>query len=99
MGHVSALPAEPREDPLDPERILGELPEDEREFFLGQYREALDGARDPAGWKELRRLLRLWRFHADATADPGYWQALEAARNGTGGGMLLEDYLRMRRGA
>lgn len=99
MGHVSALPAEPHKDLLDPELILEELPEDEREFFLGQYREALDGARDPAGWKELRRLLRLWRFHADATTDPGYWEALKAARNGTGGGMLLENYIRMRRGA
>ena len=50
MSFVTALPAEPHyQDPLDPERILRELPERERENFLSQYREALDGARDPAG--------------------------------------------------
>jgi len=50
MRFVTALPADPQhQDPLDPERILRELPEWERENFLSQYREALDGARDPAG--------------------------------------------------
>ena len=95
------MTAEPirEQDPLDPERILAELPGDERGFFLSQYQEHVEAARDPAGYRELRRLLRLWRFHADATKEPGYREAREAARNGTGGGMLLEDYLRMRRGA
>jgi hypothetical protein len=51
MRFMSALPVGPQhQDPLDPERILRELPERERESFLSQYREALDGARDPAGW-------------------------------------------------
>ncbi len=45
---MTAQPAE-REDPLDPQRILDELPEGERGFFLSQYREAVEGARDPAG--------------------------------------------------
>ena len=46
---VSAQPAE-REDPLDPQRILDQLPADERRFFLDQYREAVENARDrPAG--------------------------------------------------
>jgi Family of unknown function (DUF6247) len=76
---VSAQPAE-REDPLDPQRILDQLPADERGFFLDQYREAVENARDPAGWKQLRRVLRLWRFHADAVGDPGYREALDAAR-------------------
>jgi hypothetical protein len=49
---MSAQPVDPAvEDPLDPQRILDELPGDERGFFLAQYREAVDGARDPAGWK------------------------------------------------
>lgn len=33
---VSAQPAE-REDPLDPQQILDQLPEDERGSFLDQY--------------------------------------------------------------
>ena len=65
---VSAQPAE-REDPLDPQRILDQLPVSERGFFLDQYREAMENARDPAGWKQLRRVLRLWRSHADAARD------------------------------
>ena len=68
---------------------------DERGFFLDQYREAVDNARDPAGWKQLRRVLRLWRLHADAARDPGYWEALDAARSPVSGGMLLEDAVRM----
>ena len=95
---VSAEPAE-REDPLDPQRILDQLPADERGFFLDQYREAVDNARDPAGWKQLRRVLRLWRFHADAAGDPGYREALDAARGPVSGGMPLEDAVRMYRPA
>jgi hypothetical protein len=95
---VSAQPAE-REDPLDPQRILDQLPADERGFFLDQYREAVDTARDPAGWKQLRRVLRLWRFHADAAGDPGYREALDAARGPVSGGMPLEDAVRMYRPA
>jgi hypothetical protein len=87
---VSAQPAE-REDPPDPQRILDQLPADERGFFLDQYREAVENARDPAGWKQLRRVLRLWRFHADAFGDPGYREALDAARGPVSGGMPLED--------
>ena len=90
---VSAQPAE-REDPLDPQRILDQLPADERGFFLDQYREAVENARDPAGWKQLRRVLRLWRFHADAVGDPGYREALDAARGPVSGGMPLEDAVR-----
>ena len=60
---MSAQPAE-REDPLDPQGILDQLPADEREYFLGQYRDAVENAFDPADWKQLRRVLRLWRFHA-----------------------------------
>ena len=95
---MSAQPAE-REDPLDPERILDLLPGEERGFFLDQYREAVENARDPAGWKELRRVLRLWRFHADAAADPSYREALDAALGPVSGGMTLEDAIRVYRPA
>jgi Family of unknown function (DUF6247) len=91
---VTALPIDPppREDPLDPERILQALPE--RETFLAQYQRAVDAAHDPVGWKHLRRLLRLWAMRAIAVAQPGYYEARKLARGGEGGGMPLEDALR-----
>ena len=92
MSFVTALPAEPHyQDPLDPERILRELPERERENFLNQYREALDGARDPAGWKHLRRVLRMWSRMVIVASQPGHYEAREQALAGTGEGMLLEE--------
>ena len=95
---MSALPADQeQENPLDPERILRVLPDPERETFLKQYRRAVDGARDPAGWKHLQRFLRLWAWRAIAVAEPGYYEDRERARTGTGGGMLLEDALRQYR--
>ena len=97
-GLVSAQPAE-REDPLDPQQILDRLPADERASFLEQYQEAVENARDPAGWKQLRRVLRLWRFHADAVGDSGYWEALEAARGPVSDGMPLEEAVRLYRPA
>lgn len=97
-GVVSAQPAE-REDPLDPQRILDRLPADERGSFLEQYQEAVERARDPAGWKQLRRVLRLWRFHADAAGGPGYREALDVARGPVRDGMPLEDAVRLYRPA
>jgi hypothetical protein len=92
---MSALPAEPlHDDPLDPLRILGELPASERGAFLAQYRQAVEGAREPAGWGELQRTLRLWSLHAVAASQPGYQQARDTALAGTGGGMLLDDAIR-----
>jgi hypothetical protein len=95
---VSAQPAE-RDDPLDPQRILDQLPAGERGYFLGQYREAVETAFDPAGWKQLQHVLRPWRFHADAVKDPGYREALDAARGPVSGGVPLEDAVRMYRPA
>jgi hypothetical protein len=95
---VSAQPVE-REDPLDPQLILEQLRADEREFFLDQYREAVENARDPVGWNQLRRVLRLWRFHADAFGDPGYQDALNTARGPVISGMSLEDAVRVHRPA
>jgi len=51
----------------------------------------VDNARDPAGWKQLRLVLLRWRFHADAMGDPGYREALDAARGPAGSGMLARD--------
>lgn len=97
---MTALPVDPaqQEDPLDPERILRSLPERERETFLAEYRQAVDEARDPARWADLRRFLRLWAWRAVAVAEPGYYQARDRARAGTGGGMLLADALRQHPG-
>src|SRR5690242_20018265 len=94
---MAAEPVEHYEDPLDPQRILRELPGRERANFLAAYREALDGARDPAGWGNLRRVLRLWSGMVIATNRPGFYEAQEAALTGAGGGMLLEDYIQLRR--
>ena len=95
---VTALPAEPpHEDALDPERILRVLPERERTTFLAQYHRAVDAAHDPAGWKDLRRFLRLWAMRAIALAEPGFYEARDSARSGTGEGMLLDDAIRQHR--
>jgi hypothetical protein len=92
---MSALPIDPspREDPLDPERILHVLPERERETFLTQYQRAVRDAQDPAGWKYLQRFLRLWAMRAIAVQEPGYYEARDRSRDGTGGGMALEAAL------
>ena len=101
MGIMSALPVDPlqHEDPLDPGQILRALPDRERETFLAEYRRAVDDARDPARWPELRRFLRLWAWRAVAVAEPGYYQSWEQANagTGTGGGMLLEDAIKLYR--
>ncbi len=40
--------------------ILQGLPERERVHFLRQYHEAVDAAHDPAGFRRLRQVLRVW---------------------------------------
>jgi hypothetical protein len=79
---MSAEPVQ-AEDPNDPEVILRDLPERERAQFLRQYHEAVDGAHDPAGYRQLQRLLHAWRLTVIATSRPGYYEDLEAVRNGT----------------
>ena len=92
---MSPLPANlGQEDSLDPERILRVLPDRERETFLAQYRRAVDGARDPAGWKHLQRFLRLWAGRAISANRLGFYEARARALAGTGEGMLLDDALR-----
>jgi hypothetical protein len=71
------------EDPDDPEVILRDLAERERARFLRQYHEAVDAAHDPAGYRQLRMLLHAWRLTVTATRRPGYYEELDAVRNGT----------------
>src|SRR5260370_41684573 len=72
------------EDPEDPEVILRDLAERERAQFLRQYHEAVDAAHDPAGYRQLRRLLHAWRLTVTAARQPGYYEALDRGRNRTG---------------
>jgi hypothetical protein len=95
---MTALPVE-HCDPLDPVRILADLPEEERSFFVAQYRELAEAARDPAGWEALHRYLRRMRFHADEASKPGYREVVETAVNGAGGGVPLEEVIRHYRSA
>lgn len=110
MGSMTAQPVEHgesgglrdyvRELQRDPERILRELPEREREGFLRAYREAMqDAAADVVRWKELQNLLRLWSLRVIATNRSGYYEGLEAARQPVrdgDGSMPLEEYLASR---
>ena len=75
LSHVTA---QPMEDPADPLVILRDLPEREREEFLRQYHRAVDAAHDPAGYQQLRRLLRVWSLTAIAVGQPGYYEELAA---------------------
>lgn len=84
MTIVSAMPADTPPSPLDPVRILADLPESDRELFLAAYRQALADAADPEGFSELLRMLRLWWGHSLMAAQPGYAEAREAALTGTG---------------
>ena len=71
------------EDPNDPDVILRDLPERERGQFLRQYHEAVDAAHDPVGYRRLRQLLHAWRLTVIATSRAGYYEELEAFRDGT----------------
>ena len=77
------MSAEPDQDPLDPQAILRDLPEQERGQFLDQYHEAVDAAHDPAGYRQLQQFLHAWRLTVIATSRVGYYEELEAVRNGT----------------
>jgi hypothetical protein len=79
------------EDPNDPQVILRDLPEQERAQFLGQYHEAVDAAHDPAGYRQLQRLLHAWRLTVIATSRVGYYEELEAVRSGSAQTMPAEE--------
>jgi len=82
------------EDPADPEAILRDLPEPERAEFLRQYHEAVDAAHDPAGYQRLRHLLHTWRLIVIATSKPGYYEELDAVRNGVARTTPAEEAIR-----
>ncbi|GAA2586727.1 hypothetical protein GCM10010411_19370 [Actinomadura fulvescens] len=61
------------------------LPERERPVFLRQYQEAVAAARDDLGeYKKLKRLLHRWSLAVVATNQPGYYEAIEAAKSDAG---------------
>jgi hypothetical protein len=85
---VTALPAE---DPADPQVILRDLPQRERDEFLRQYHQAVDAAHDPAGYQQLRRLLHVWSLTAIAAGQPGYYEELATAQAGTATTVPITD--------
>ncbi|MFC4585838.1 DUF6247 family protein [Sphaerisporangium corydalis] len=87
---MSAQPVH-HEDPHDPEVILRDLPARERDEFLRQYHEAVDGAHEPSGYRRLQRVLRHWSLVVIATNQPGYYENLEAVQNGTALTVPIED--------
>lgn len=92
MDRMSAEPAEV-EDPNDPAVILRDLPEQECAEFLRQYHAAVDAAHDPAGYRQLQRLLHAWRLTAIATSRAGYYEAIAAVRSGTAQARPAEEVL------
>ncbi len=87
---MSAQPIE-EHDPRDPQVILRALPERECDEFLQQYHDAVDAAHDPAGYKQLQQVLHTWSLAVVATNKPGYYEALEDAKNGVGEYVAWED--------
>jgi hypothetical protein len=81
---MTAQPLHHQEDPQDPQVILRDLPQREREEFLRQYQAAVDAARrDVSRYKDLRQLLRHWSLVVVATNLPEYYENLDAVRGGT----------------
>lgn len=66
----------------DPVEILRVLPREHHEQFRGEYAAAVEQARDPAGYRSLAQLLRVWQLRATAYDEPGYRDRLDAARSG-----------------
>jgi hypothetical protein len=77
---AAALLPEVPEDREDPAVILRDLPEREREAFLAQYREAVEGAADPEGYRRLRFVLHAWSLAVIATNSPGYYERTDPGR-------------------
>ncbi|GAA1022320.1 MULTISPECIES: DUF6247 family protein [Acrocarpospora] len=87
---MSAQPIE--EDPQDPQVILRGLPVRERPEFLRQYRQAVEAARDDlASYTALKRLLHRWHLTVIATNRPGYYDAIQEAKEGAGATTPLDE--------
>jgi hypothetical protein len=77
------MTAQPMQGPQDdPSEILRLLPAKWHEQFLAEYHGALDAAHEVWRFQQLREVLRMWRLRAVAYSDPGYEQAMQAAREG-----------------
>jgi len=90
---LSRVTAQPTEDVTDPLVILRDLPERERAEFLRQYHRAVDAAHDPAGYRQLRRLLHVWSLTTIAVSQPGYYEELAAARAGAAATVPVTDVI------
>ncbi|GAA4620802.1 hypothetical protein GCM10023196_006210 [Actinoallomurus vinaceus] len=97
---MSAQPVEHYEDPRDPQIILRSLPERERSVFLKDYREAVDAAHDPAGYRILQHKLERWATKVRILdnvleQNPNYYEDLDASRqailNGTADTVPVEE--------
>lgn len=78
--------------------ILRHLPVREHESFLCQYRAAVDAARDVAGYRKLLQFLHAWSLRVVAVNRPGYYEALEEARQGTAEAVPIEQVIAERYG-
>lgn len=67
-------------DPEDPAEILRALRPAFHERFLSDYRDAVEQAREPGNYRELRKFLHFWRLYAFASAQPGFDERMAAAR-------------------
>jgi hypothetical protein len=81
------------EDPNDLEVVLRDLPERERAQFLRQYQTVVDVAHDPAGYRQLQRLLHAWRLTVIATSRVGYYDEIDAVRDGTAQTVAAEEVI------
>lgn len=98
VDRVSAEPLPVYPDPDDPAEILCALPQSLHDHFLGEYEQALERAREPRCYTALRDLLRFWRLHAIAIAQPEYADRAAAARRPGEDDVSLEDIVAARRG-
>jgi hypothetical protein len=88
-------------DPDDPVEILRVLPVQYHQYFVTEYRERLANAHELQQYRDLRRLLRLWRLRALAYSDPAYEEGLRAVTASLRTGSLegwasLEDVIASR---
>lgn len=84
-------------DPHDPQLIFDALPERERDRFVREYRHAAEAAREISGYRQLQEFLDQWSHLAAAYSSPGFYEAREHARTGTGERYTLDDVAAGRR--
>jgi hypothetical protein len=90
---VTAQPIEP--DPVgddDPDVIHSRLPEQYRAEFLREYRAAAQAAMgDLAAYRQLAKLLRLWRLRAAMYSRPGFAEHAAVAGTSRPDDVPIED--------